>query len=119
MRNTGLQARVFDHDRGWTSVREYRISVALDSLTEWDEAVQELAAALRQDQRADERFLFVPLRNTRPIPRLAFSLSNDLRSTPNPEGLDRLPEAHTDKLVFILNKAVFALQGTLRRDRSG
>jgi len=109
--NTGLQARVFDHDRGWTSVREYRISVELGSLTEWNEAVQELTAAIRQDQKADETFLFVPLRNTRPVPRLAFSLVNRLWHTPNPSGLDRLPEAHADKVTGIFNRAVFALQG--------
>ena len=109
--NTGLQARVFDYDSGWTSVREYRISVALDSLTEWHETVQELTAVLRQDQKADETFLFVPLRNTRPVPALAFSLVNSLCPTPNPSGLDRLPEAHTDKLTGTLNQAIFALQG--------
>ena len=109
--DTGLQARVFDYDRGWTSVREYRISVALGSLAEWDEAVQELTAALRQDQKADETFLFMPLRYTRPVPRLAFSLVSDLHHTPSPSGLDRLPEAHAGEVTDIFNRAVFALQG--------
>ena len=109
--NTGLQARVFDYDSGWTSVREYRISVVLGSLTEWDETVQELTAALRQDQKADETFLFVPLRDTRPVPALAFSLVNSLWPTPNPSWLDRLPEAHTSKLTDTFNQAILALQG--------
>ena len=109
--STGLKARVFDYDRGWTSVREYRISVVLGSLTEWDGAAQELAAAIRQDQKADEKFLLVPLRNTRPISRLAVSLVNDLRPTPNPGGLDRLPEAYASKLICLFNKTIFALQG--------
>ncbi len=109
--NTGLQARVFDYDRGWTAVREYRVSVTLDSLVEWHEAVHKLMVALRQDQRADETLLFVPLRNTRPVPGMAFSLINDLWPTPNPSGLDKLPEAHAGRLTGIFNQAVFALQG--------
>ena len=109
--NTGLQASVFDYDSGWISVREYRISAVLGSLTEWDETVQELTAALRQDQKADETFLFVPLRNTRPVPALAFSLVNSLWPAPNPSGLDRLPEAHTSKITDIFNQAILALQG--------
>lgn len=108
---TGFQTTVFDYDRGWVSVREYRISVTLSSLTEWHETVHMLAAALHQDQRADEIFLFVPLRNARPVSAMAFSLVKNLWSTPNPSGLDRLPEAHTGKLTGIFNQAVFALQG--------
>ena len=42
---------------------------------------------------------------------MAFSLVNSLWPTPNPSGLDRLPEAHTDKFTGVFNQAIFALQG--------
>ena len=109
-RATGRHAIVFDYDRGWSPVREYRISVTLDSLVQWHEAVDELTTALRPDQEAGETYLFVPLRNSQPIPGMAFSLINNLWPTPNPSGLDKLPEAHATRLIGIFNQAVFALQ---------
>ena len=107
---TGLRAEVFDSAHGPGLLSEYRISIALDSVVDWDHAVDTLAAALQSDQLVGETYLLVPLRHDRPIPSLAMTLINTLHSTPNPTGLDKLPQAHSAVLTDIFDQANHALQ---------
>ena len=107
---TGLRANVFDSAHGLATTIEYRVSVELGSLFEWRGAVEELEAALRPNQRADETYLFVPLRHNRPVPGQAMKLIFSLWSDPNPDGLDKLPDPHSSELADTFDQAQRPLQ---------
>ena len=68
-------------------------------------------AALRAEQLVDETYLLVPIRNDRPIPRLAMRLINHVHLAPDPDGLEKLPKAHSSTLAGIFDRANIALQG--------
>ena len=106
---TRLDARVFDSSHG-PALSEYRVSVALDSVVDWRDAVGTLAAALDAASQADETYLFVPLRRGRPVPSLAMRLIGSLHADPNPDGLDKLPEPHPSDLADTLIQACNSLQ---------
>ena len=108
--STGLRTEVFDVAHGSTILSEYRVSMEIDSVVEWDDTVTTLAAALRDDQLVDETYLLVPLRHSRPIPILAMRLINDLHHESDPTGLENLSEAHSSTLVDIFDQANNALQ---------
>ena len=109
-RSTGLMARVFDSAYGPDIATEYRVSVELESLFGWHDAVARLEAALRPTTQPSESFLFVPLRNGRPVPRCAMRLIENLWPAPNPDGLNKLPPAHAGNLADILDRAQIALE---------
>ena len=108
--STGLRTEVFDVAHGSTVLSEYRVSVELDSVVEWEHALATLAAALQDDQLVDETYLLVPLRHSRPIPSLATRLINNLHHEPNPVGLENLSQAHSSTLVDVFDQANNALQ---------
>ena len=112
-RATGLRANVFDSAHGLATV-EYRVSVELDSLFEWHGAVQKLEAALHSNQRADETYLFVPLRHNRPVPGQAMKLIFSLWSDPNPDGLDKLPDPHSSELARHIRQSPASTPAALR-----
>ena len=109
-RSTGLMSRVFDTAHGPYDGVEYRVSVVLESLFGWADEVERLESALRATKQPGETYLFVPLRNGRPVPRHAVRLIESLWLAPNPDGLDKLRTAHTGRLAEIFDHARLALQ---------
>ncbi len=109
-RTTGLRTRVFDIQQTATFMFEYRVSVELGSLLDWNEAIATLQPALIRVQGLGETYLLVPLRNNKPVPGLAMTLINDLWPAPNPDGLGRLPPAHPSQLADTFERAHLALQ---------
>ena len=107
----GLQAEVFDVAHGPGALSEYRVAIALDSIFDWDHAVDSIVDALRADQVVEETYLLVPLRNDRPIPRLAMRLINHVHPAPDPDGLESLPQAHSSTLADLFAQAKNALEG--------
>ena len=108
-RATGLRTNVFDSAHSSTTTIEYRISVELDSLLDWSDALDKLVAALQPNQPAGERYLFVPLRHNRPVPGLTMILMSSLWPEPNPDGLDKLLEPHSSDLADTFAQALNAL----------
>ena len=108
---TGLQAKVYDAANGPGALSEYRIAIALESIFHWDHAVGTLETALRTDQQVGETYLLVPLRSDRPIPSHARRLNNHVIAAPDPDGLEKLPPAHSSTLAGIFDRANIALQG--------
>ena len=109
-RTTGLRARVFDFAQTSSTTGEYRVCVELDSLFDWYGAVDSLQAALHADPQASETYLLVPLRHGRPIPGLVMKLINNLWPVPNPDGLEKLPQAHPSELADTFNQTQRLLQ---------
>ena len=103
------RARVFD-STSEKSLREFRISIEVNSLLDWYEAVGQLTASINQHQQPGEEFLLIPLRNNRPVPMLAMRYIFNLWPESHPEGLDSLSEAHPDQLAAAFDKAQLALQ---------
>ena len=108
-REAHSSAEVYDviFERG---AREYCVHVELDTLFDWFGAADQLAASLDQGRLPEETFLFVPLRQGRPVPNMTRRLSDDLRPVLEPKGLGRLSEAHPDELAGIFDKAQKAIQ---------
>lgn len=82
----------------------------MDSLFDWINAVGQLADSLSQDHQPGETFLLVPIRRSRPVPMLAMRFTYNLWPEPQPDGLDKLSEAHPDQLAATFNKAQSALR---------
>lgn len=108
-RSSEFAADLFDSvDQGFS--HEYRISIEVDSLFDWFEAFGQLTASISQEQQSGETFIFIPLRDNRPVPMFAMRFISNLWPEPQPDGLERLSEPHTDQIASTFNKAQAALQ---------
>ena len=105
---TGIQAKVLDSPQ-IGGLREYRIGVELDSLLDWPDAAHTLGTALARHRAACETLVLVPLRRNRPVPTQAIRLITSFHPEPNPPGLDKLRDPHSDDLAAAFDKAQTAL----------
>ena len=110
LQETGLAAKVLHIDRDRTGTAEYLVTVDVASLLDWPAAVISLEEALGTNRSVGETFVFVPMRDGRPVPSLATKLIANMWPFPNPEGLNMLPAAHPSTLADILDKCQHALQ---------
>ncbi|MDE0267986.1 MAG: hypothetical protein OXI96_02975 [Acidimicrobiaceae bacterium] len=110
-KTTGLRTRVLMDQQDPYPTVEFLVTVELDSLLEWPDALSRLEAAFKNNPRLNGIYRFVPLRNTRPVLNLAMSLSESLLSSPDlGKWTEKLPEAQPSTLVDTFNKAHTALQ---------
>ncbi len=103
------QTKVFDFS-DVNGLTEFRISIEVDSLFGWIDAVGQLADSLSHDHQPGETFLLVPIRRNRPVPMLTMRFTYNLWPEPQSGGLDKLSEAHPDLLAATFDKAQLALQ---------
>ena len=109
-RETGLAAKIRHIDHEHAGKAQYLVSVDVASLLDWPAAVASLEEALGTDRPVRETFVFVPLRDGRPVPSLATKLIDNLWPFPNPEGLDMLPEAHPSTFSDLFDQCQHSLQ---------
>ena len=109
-REIGLAAKIRHIDHEHAGKAQYLVSVDVASLLDWPAAVTSLEEALGTDRPIGETFVFVPLRDGRPVPSLATKLIDNLWPFPNPEGLDMLPEAHPSTFADLFNQCQHSLQ---------
>ncbi len=109
-RETGLAAKIRHIDHEHAGEAQYLVSVDVASLLDWPAAVASLEEALGTDRPIGETFVFVPLRDGRPVPSLATKLIGNLWPFPNPEGLDMLPEPHPSTFADLFNQCQHSLQ---------
>ena len=110
LRETGLAATIRHIDREHAGIAEYLVSVDVASLLDWPAAVASLEEVLGADRPVGETFVFVPLRDRRPVPSLATKLVGNMWPFPNAEGLEVLPAAHPSPLADLFDQCQHSLQ---------
>lgn len=77
-RATGLRIHVLHPQMDRATLLEFAITVELETLMEWPDALSILAELLGSNRPRNETYVFLPLRNGRPIPSLAMKLGMTL-----------------------------------------
>ena len=79
---TGLTTKVLHRQQDRPVLQEFAITVQLDSLLGWLDAVTTLHEVLSSQQPVGETYVLVPLRKSRPVPKLAMKLYTSLWPSP-------------------------------------
>lgn len=92
-------------------VTRWAITVEVASLAEWGETVTSIAEVLAAQRPAGESYVLIPLRNGRPVPSMAMTLTMSLLpATSIDDWLPHLNEAQPSSLADCFSNAQLALQ---------
>ena len=109
--STGISTNVWVCQTPQATLLEFAVTVKLDSLIDWPEALSKLGPALQFEKPVNETYTIVPLRAGRTVPALAMKLIREITTaTEMGAWTSVLPKAAPTRLFDAFDNAQLALQ---------